>query len=447
MKILHLSTFDTGTGAARGSQWLHDALRRRDIDSSMMVAKKISDDATIHPLPGALPRFAAKLRMQLDNLPLRAYRTTDESFWTLGWMPCRFDRLVAELQPDIVHLHWVGAGFMPISALRRFSCPIVWTLRDMWSFTGGCHYTAGCEKYRNGCGACPQLRSSSEMDLSRAIWQHKKRNWRDLDLWLVPISQWLGDCAAASPLLNQYPIEVIPNGLELSTFSQVDKATARASWDLPPDRPIALYGAINATRDARKGYAELVQALRILGSQESAKDMLLVIFGDLEKSDIPDCGIETRHVGYIDDNQRLSQLYAAADVAVMPSLQEAFGKTLIEAMACGTPVVAFDSGGPRDIVSHGIDGYLAEAFNPEDLARGIVWCFDQTAAGVDLGGAARLKVKAEFDIEAVADRYQALYQTILSQPERPASQRSGTRRPKPNFQLRHGTALAPPPKP
>lgn len=391
----------------------------------MLVAKKISNDATIHPLPGVLPRLAAKLRMQFDDLPLRRYRTTDESFWTLGWMPCRFDRLVERFKPDIVHLHWVGAGFVPISALKQFSCPIVWTLRDMWSFTGGCHYTAGCEKFRTGCGACPQLRSSNEMDLSRVTWRRKERHWRDLDLWLAPISRWLGECAAASPLLSHYPIEVIPNGLDLSTFIPVEKAAARAAWNLPPDRPIAVYGAINATRDARKGYAELLQALRILGSEEKAKDMLLVVFGDLQQGDIPDCGVETRHAGYIDDNRRLSQLYSSADVAVMPSLQEAFGKTLIEAMACGTPVVAFDSGGPRDIVSHGIDGYLANAFSPQDLARGILWCFDQTARGVDLGGAARMKVRAEFDIEAVADRYQALYGKILA---RPASRNSSARR-------------------
>lgn len=420
MRILHLSTFDTGSGAARGSQWLHEALRRRGIDSSMLVAKKMSEDATVHRPPGALPRLATKLRMQLDDLPLRAYRTTDESFWSLGWVPGRFERMIDDMQPDIIHLHWVGGGFLPISALKQFARPIVWTLRDMWSFTGGCHYTAGCEKYRGSCGACPQLRSSTEYDLSRAIWRHKKKHWRDLDLWLVPISQWLGECAQASPLLGRYPIEIIPNGLDVSTFNQFDKKAARAEWDLPPERPIAVYGAINATRDPRKGFAELREALHILGRQERARDMMLVVFGDdAVQNDIASTGIETRYVGYIEDNVRLSKLYASADVAIMPSLQEAFGKTLIEAMACGTPVVAFDSGGPRDIVSHGIDGYLAKPFDAADLAEGVLWCFGRVAQDVPLGDAARLKVKAEFDIEAVADRYHRLYRTILDRPALP----------------------------
>jgi glycosyltransferase involved in cell wall biosynthesis len=417
MKILHLSTFDTGSGAARGSQWLHEALRRRNIDSTMMVASKVSEDETVHLLPGAMPQLAAKLRMQLDRLPLRFYRNTEESFWSLGWVPYRFDRLVEDFAPDIIHLHWVGAGYLPISSLKRFSRPIVWTLRDMWSFTGGCHYTAGCERYREGCGACPQLRSSRQEDLSRAIWRHKAKHWKDLDLWLVPISRWLADCAAASPLLTSFPSETIPNGLDVSTFNPLEKSVARREWNLPPDRPIAVYGAINATRDPRKGFAELLAALRILGRDERTRNMLLLVFGDLQHGDMPDCGIETRYVGYIDDDARLSQLYAAADVAVMPSLQEAFGKTIIEAMACGTPVVAFNSGGPRDIISHGVDGYLARPFQPDDLAAGMLWSLERVAAGDDPGVAARATVMTRFDIEAVADRYEALYEAILGRKE------------------------------
>jgi glycosyltransferase involved in cell wall biosynthesis len=415
MKVLHLSTFDISSGAARGSQWLHEALLRRNVDSSMLVASKASQDETVKTLPGSLPQFAAKLRMRLDRLPLHFYRRTEESFWSLGWVPSRIDKVIDEFDPDIVHLHWVGAGYLPISALRQIRRPIVWTLRDMWTFTGGCHYTAGCERYRTGCGTCPQLRSTREDDLSRSIWQHKQKQWRDLDLWLVPISRWLGECAAASPLLGRYPIEVIPNGLNLSTFRPMAKSAARAAWELPQDRPIAIYGAINSTRDPRKGFAELLGALRALGQDERTRNMLLLVFGDLQHGDVPDCGIETRYVGYVDSNDRLAQLYSAADIAVMPSLQEAFGKTIIEAMACETPVVAFNSGGPRDIINHGIDGYLAKPFEPADLAKGMAWCLERLANGDQLGTAARAKVTSRFDIEAVADQYEQLYDAILDQ--------------------------------
>lgn len=413
MRVLHLSTFDVDGGAARGSLWLHDALRARGVSSLMMVGRKQSDDETIKAPPGKLAQFTARLRGRFDELPLRRYDKTDESFWTIGWLPSRFDRQVAAFAPDIVHLHWVGAGFLPVSALAQFDCPVVWTLRDMWAFTGGCHYTAGCERYLDGCGACPQLRSDDPGDLSRTVWERKRKHWQGLDLWLVPISGWLGECAQESPLLANYPIEVIPNGLDTSLFVPTDKGEARRAWGLPEDRQIIVYGAVNATRDRRKGFPELLAALQHISGTERAENMLLVVFGDLKPDDIPDLGIETRFVGYIKDNERLSLLYSAADAAVMPSLQEAFGKTLIEAMACGTPVVAFGSGGPLDIVEHQGNGYLAKPHCPADLAAGIVWCLDQSRSNGRLGLEARAKVEAEFDIEVIADRYHALYRRVL----------------------------------
>lgn len=422
MRILHLSTFDADSGAARGSLWLHQALLRQGVASQMLVGSKHTDDDTIHAVPGPLAWVGAKLRMRLDDLPLWRYRKTDESFWSIGWLPGRFDRLVAEFAPDIVHLHWVGAGFLPIQALSRLRCPVVWTLRDMWPVTGGCHYTAGCERYQTGCGACPQLRSGDEQDLSRAVWRNKQNHWRNLDLTLVPISRWLGDCVRASPLLRRYPVDVIPNGLDIGKFSPVGKQAGRAAWELPPDRPIIVYGAVNATTDTRKGFAELLTALQILGRDNATGRPLLVVFGDLQPGDIPDYGLETRHVGYIDDNMRLSKLYAAADVAVMPSLQEAFGKTLIEAMACGTPVVAFGGGGPDDIVTHRVDGYLAEPYRPEDLAAGIAWSLAAIAGDADLGARARAKVEAAFDIDVVATRYRDLYERILARRMADAAQ-------------------------
>jgi glycosyltransferase involved in cell wall biosynthesis len=414
MKILHLSTFDTNGGAARGSLWLHEALRARGVDSNMMVSRKQSDDETIQTLPSRMDQMKARVRGRLDDLPLRRYDKTNESFWSIGWMPARFDRLIEGLEPDIIHLHWVGAGFMPISSLEQFNTPIVWTLRDMWGFTGGCHYTAGCDRYLHGCGSCPQLRSDREDDLSRAVWESKYRHWRNLDLWLVPISGWLGQCARESPLFGSYPIEVIPNGLDTDIFRPSEKRNARRAWNLPQDRQIIVYGAVNAMHDRRKGYPELLAALNMLGQSGRANNILLVVFGSLDADDVPDLGIETRSVGYVADDERLSLLYSAADAAVMPSLQEAFGKTLIEAMACGTPVVAFNTGGPVDIIEHGNTGYLAKPHSPADLAKGIAWCLKEVRDGRDIGGEARAKVEAEFNIDTVADRYQALYERVLS---------------------------------
>ena len=211
----------------------------------------------------------------------------------------------------------------------------------------------------------------------------------------MAISEWLAGCVRSSPLLSSYPVEVIPNGLDVNRFHPTEKQAARRAWELPLDRQIITYGAMHATHDPRKGYRELLAAIEKLKEAGQAAKLLLVVFGDLKPGDMPDLGIESRNVGYINDDQRLSLLYSAADVAAVPSKEEAFGKTLIEAMACGTPVVAFDSGGPRDIITHRHDGYLAEPYSADDLAAGIAWCLDQAKSGAGLGLRARAKVECQ----------------------------------------------------
>ena len=413
LRVLHLSSYDAHDGAARGSTLLAKALQSQGVEAPLVVGRKLSGDPAIFPMPGKIAPFSARLRMKFDRVPLRLYHKSQDAFWTVGWLPSRVGRLTREFAPDIVHLHWVGAGFLSIAALKQFDCPIVWTLRDMWPFTGGCHYTAGCQRYLQMCGACPQLRSQKVEDLSRTIWNMKQKHWQGLDLWFVAISNWLADCTRSSPLLSSFPIEVIPNGIDLHYFRPTAKSVARQAWDLPPDRRIIVYGAMRALQDPRKGYAELIAAIRKLKEAGQAEDLMLVVFGDPNVGELPDLEIASRNVGYISDDHQLSRLYSAADVAVVPSLEEAFGKTVVEAMACGSPVVAFDIGGPRDIITHLHDGYLAEPQSVDDLARGISWALGQVKHGPALGERARAKVEAEYDIDVVAASYEKLYRRIL----------------------------------
>lgn len=411
-RILHLSTTDVQGGAARGAFWLHRALAEKGVDSLMLVDRKYSDDdRVIAPANGG--RLVRRLRAYADTLPLYRYRKTDDSFWSVNWVPTRMTHMVETVAPDIVHLHWSGGGFLPIQVLKTFGRPVVWTLRDMWAFTGGCHYTAGCVRYQNACGFCPQLRSNSERDLSRRVFERKQRHWRDLDLWLVPISGWLARVAQQSPLFRGRPIEVIPNGLDVRRFQPTDMIAARTQLNLPRDRRLILFGALNATSDRRKGYSALCRAINALSRSGWRDRAELVVFGADGGIDRSALGLDVRYMGHVDDDRQLSLLYAGADVMVVPSLQESFGKTLIEAMACATPVVAFDSGGPSDIIEHERTGYLARPFNPDDLARGIAWCLEGNGRATDLGIAARTRAEEMYDIDLIADRYRALYQRIL----------------------------------
>lgn len=419
-RVLHLSSTDIRGGAARGAYWLHRALLDGGSDSMMLVDRKFtSDDTVVAPANGGA--VVRRLRAIAERAPLAPYRTTGESFWSTNWVPSLVARAIRTAAPDIVHIHWGGGGFLPVEALARFGCPVVWTLRDMWPFTGGCHYTGGCTRYQGGCGACPQLRSRDTDDLSRRVFERKRESWRDVDIRPVPISTWLADHARASPLLGDRPIEVIPNGVDTDVFSPMARDAARRAWNLPDDRRLILFGALNATQDARKGYPQLREAIRRLAAAGSLERHMLVVFGADRIDDADELGVEVRAAGHIGDDSRLAMLYAAADVMVTPSLQEAFGKTLIEAMACGTPVVAFDHGGPADIVEHRRTGYLAKPFDPADLAAGIDWVLETDDRTDELGRMARARVDREYDIRIVAARYADLYRRIAGQHQRNAA--------------------------
>lgn len=413
MRVVHLSSSDVQGGAARGAYWLHKALRRQDVDSQMLVGRKYSNDACVVSESGIGARLRGQIRGALDQLPLRRYRKTDDSYWTVGWVPHRIERLVRALSPDIVHIHWTGGGFLPIEALARLRYPLVWTLRDMWAFTGGCHYSVGCERYKAACGTCPQLRSDDEGDLSRRMRNRKHSAWHGLDVWLVPISNWLAQCLRDSAMFDAPKIEVIPNGLHADQFRPVDKRVAKTRWGFNPDRPYILYGALGAIRDPRKGFSHLVAALSQLAQNGWDRRADVIVFGDVPPDAMPDLGFRTHFVGKLSDDSRLALLYAGADVMVGPSVQEAFGKTIIEAMACGTPVVAFNSGGPAEIIDHRQTGYLARPFIASDLARGIAWCLGEPERPIALGRRARAKVEEQFDIAAVANRYRSLYSRVL----------------------------------
>jgi glycosyltransferase involved in cell wall biosynthesis len=409
MRVLHLCTSDIRGGAARGAYWLHRALRERGVDSRMLVGRKYSDDPDVFTPGGALAPITERIRDRLDALPLRRYAKTDESYWTVGWVPRHIEKSVDSLDPDVIHLHWTGGGFLPVTALARLRRPLVWTLRDMWAFTGGCHYSGACHRFEVACGACPQLRSGKEHDLSRIVRQRKERAWANLDLTLVPISRWLAECVRRSGLFPGRAIEIIPNGLDTHVFRPTPKAGARAAWNLPPGKRYILFGALGAVQDRRKGYEKFVEATRYLARACWSTRAEILVFGDLAPDNAGELAIPARFLGHIDDDRRLAELYAAADVMVAPSLQEAFGKTVIEAMACGTPVVAFDGTGPADIIAHRKTGYLAKAFDARDLANGIAWCLAAPDHTEYLGRAARERAESRFDISVIADRYADLY--------------------------------------
>ena len=413
MKVLHLNTSDLSGGAARAAYRLHRGLHDIGADSQMLVQDKTSDDRTVISPPTKLNKGWAKIRPSLNSIPLQLYQKRDCTPYSIQWLPERIAPKIAQISPDIINLHWICGGFLQIETLAKFNKPIVWTLHDMWAFTGGCHYSQECDRYTKSCGVCPQLNSNQGWDLSRWVWQRKAKAWQDLNLTIVTPSTWLAKCAKASSLFRDLPIKIIPNGIDTQKYKPIDKQLAKNLIGLPPDKQIVLFGAVSATSDRRKGFHLLRSALQQLKHFQNQEQIELVVFGSSQPIKLPNFGYQVRYLGRFYDDISLVSLYAAADVFVAPSIQDNLPNTVMEALACGTPCVTFNIGGMPDMVEHRQNGYLAKTFDVEDLAKGIAWILEDKLRWLSLSGRAREKVEQDFTLERQAQIYIKLFEEIL----------------------------------
>jgi glycosyltransferase involved in cell wall biosynthesis len=411
MRILTVNSSDLDGGAARAAYRLHQGLLRIGLDSRMLVQSRTSDDHRVQGPVTAMDKAMARIRPSLDLFPVKRYPTYGRKMFSPAWLP--FGGLVDRINAsdaDVVHLHWITAGMFRLEELERVNKPMVWSLHDMWAYTGGCHYDEECGRWRSTCGSCPVLGSTKENDLSRKVFQRKLKTYARLKgrLTIVGLSAWMAECAQESILLKDLRVVQLPNPIDTAVFKPVDRRVAKEILGLPTDKPLILFGAVNATADPRKGFVHLSEALRSLpsGSVE------LAVFGASRPQQVPDLGHPIHYLGRLHDDAALCLLYNAADVTVVPSLQENLSNTIVESLACGTPVVGFGIGGNKDMVDHGVNGALAPAFDANAMAEGIRWVLDSGRSDEVRSNARRIALE-RFELVRVSERYRGLYGEVL----------------------------------
>ena len=412
MKILIINTSDIQGGAARAAYRLHKSLLVQNIDSQMLVQNKSSDDFTVIADTSKISRAINKLRPTLDSIPIRFYKERTKTLFSPSWFG--FNNIVDkinEINPDIVHLHWICGSMIKIEDLVRIKAPIVWSLHDNWAFTGGCHIMWKCEKYKNNCGSCPRLGSENENDLSRKIFNRKQKTFSKIsNMTIIGLSEWLNECSKNSRLLKDKKHINLPNPIDTNIFKPFDKEKSRELWSLTKDKKLILFGANSATSDINKGFKELSEAMKKLNKNDNIE---FVVFGSSTPKVSQNFGFKTHYLGHLHDDVSLVTLYSAVDVMVVPSLQENLSNAIMESLACRTPVVGFDIGGNSDMVEHKVNGYLAKPFDTSDLSNGIEWILNNENYD-ELCQDAREKVLREFDSKLVAKKYIELYNSILS---------------------------------
>lgn len=406
MKVVFVNHSDTKGGASVVTFRLMNALSDLGVDVRMLVTHKATDDPCIAVLRPELRRKAAFVA-EAGEIFLGNGLHRDDIF-KVSLADCGMDvhshPWVREA--DVVVLNWVNQGVMSLAEVARIKAPVVWTMHDMWNFTGACHHAGACRRFTGSCGHCPFFfRSRFDSDLSRRTFSRKRRLYARKNIHFVAVSSWLASLARESGLLSHMPLSVIPNAFPVENFSPEAKRD-RTHYGLPEGRRLVIMGAARLD-DPIKGFDMAIDTLNRLTDENVAA----VFFGDLRDRSLLDrLNIPYVHLGTVTDPTTIHDIYAHADVVLSSSLCETLPGTLIEGMASGCVPVSFHSGGQADIVDHLTTGYLAPLGDTAALAEGIRMALND---GFDRS-VIRSSVIDRFSAPMIARRYLDLFKNSIS---------------------------------
>lgn len=417
MKVVHINYSDISGGAARAAYRLHQSLMQIGINSSMIVRDKISTDNNVYEInPTNSDNEINKHCLSAIQLFLIDENRTpiSNTLFSLSYPGIELSKLSIIAEADIINLHWI-ANFQSISTIKnllQLNKPIIWTIHDMLPFTGGCHYSSTCEKYQTKCLECPQI-NSNLFQIPAKILQDKQEVFSKGNIIIISPSQWLANCARQSLVFRDQRIEIIPNSIEIDVFYPILKNQAKQLLGLPIDSQVILLGA-SSSKEKRKGFEYLFKSLEILSETlTTSLNLIVLCFGEADEQ-LTSLHIPTKWLGTINSDHKLREIYSAADVFILPSLEDNLPNTMLESMACGTPVIGFDIGGIPDLVTNNITGILVPSRNIQKLAKIISECLANTEYLKQMSQNCRNLIKENYSLPVQGKRYEKIYREILT---------------------------------
>jgi glycosyltransferase involved in cell wall biosynthesis len=418
LKIVHLNTYDGNGGAGKACLRLNKALKDQGIESRIIVHYKFGQDQEIQSFSkGVFNRVLTAFLIILERLLARFWLKPVKVPFSFTW----FGRSVIQHQDlksaDIIHLHWINHSFLSpkhLEELRKLNKPIVWTFHDSNAFTGGCHVRFSCDHFINQCGNCPVLKQPSLNDMSNRIWHQKSAAYNQLKFVIISPSKWMEHSVLCSGLMKDREVTVIPNTLSTSIFKPSIDNSLRKRLGIDQNKMVLLSGFMPSRKDSHKGTTYLIESLELLAKRKdiSADQIELVIFGNRSNAVVPELPFRTHMLGTISNDAELALIYAGANAFLIPSLDDNLPYTVMESLSCGTPVIAFHTGGIPDMVHHLKNGYLAKYQSAESFADGMEWLIKHENRE-DLCLNARDGVMKQFKESFIARKHVELYQRLI----------------------------------
>lgn len=408
MKILLVNTSDLKGGAAIAAYRLMKTLNANGASAKMMVAEKLSDDKNVIQVGDTFQRnwsfYSERVNIFLRN------RFTRNNLFDISTAKSGISitNRPEFKEADVIHLHWINQGMLSLDEIGRILSSgkkVVWTMHDMWAFTGICHHAGTCQNYISSCGMCPFLALPSASDISYITFLKKQKIYSKGHISFVACSKWLKELASASPLAKGHSLVSVPNPIDTKEFHPMNKYSIRKDLNLPNNKKIVLFAAAKVS-DRRKGIDYLIEAANVL-SKRGKGNILFVVAGSDGAEISTQLSYSSYNMGYVDSN-KMVELYNAADLFVTPSLQDNLPNTIMESMACGTPCVGFNIGGIPEMIQHKSTGYVAKYKDAEDLANGISWVLEEADAET-LSSNSREFVINNYSQDIIVKRYMDLY--------------------------------------
>ncbi len=419
MNVLHISTSDNIGGAARACLNISTSLNSIGINSRILAQQKRSRINLVYDInSNFIEGLKTNARVLIDYALIKLLTIENRGRFTFPIIGTEIFNNSLIQNSDILNLHWINGGFFSLKtleALFNLNKPIVWTFHDMWAFTGGCHYTGDCNNYLTYCKKCPSLRIRGEKDFSQRTFKSKEKLFQGKKFTIVTCSNWLAKEANQSYLLHNYNVNVIPNPIDTEVFQPYPKNEVRKQLKIPQDKIIILFSSFTVN-EKRKGFQYLKDSLSELYKAEPnlVEKLELVILGSINEEILNDVPFKTNKLGRVGDNKMMALYYSAADLFIAPSLQENLSNTVMESLACGTPVLSFNIGGMPDMIGHEENGYLASQIGAKELLSGIIWFINLNNDSKRIISInARKKVIDNFSQKHIANQYKNLYQELL----------------------------------